>query len=455
MAEWTWDLKDLLVIGFVCWCAWSLAWSPDWRQGVIDLQHIALLAVAFLTLRRVSVPWWGWAAAALLALNPWLPYGGAFNENTQAEFLLVCLPFLLQPGTRGLVLWPVAVAAGAFLLGPSASHMGLVVLAAGIGAAALYPRRLAIIPVVIVLGAALLALGMIHSAEIRWSVLSRLQLFAGALEMWSHAPLWGHGLGSFDYLWPQFQNADAKMIEGYRYLGANDATVSPGTAHNEYLQVLGETGLIGLGLFLAAIVPGLRKSWPGTASVAFLALLCLLDSPLHDPQTAFMGAAALGTLSPVGWHPRSVPVWMKIPAFSVLCLALASVGLSLRHAEADVQFGLTGQLHKQAPQVAFGTALKAYQTFPLDKRYRIQLFRSLTEGILKGKIKTDWQTADSMYNLALTAMPDSPGLLISRLFLLKLADHCFAECGQIETDLQTYSYRFSEAQKVLSAIRAN
>ena len=453
LGSWEWDWRDAGVLAFLAWCLVSLAWSPDWRQGVVDLQHVALLAILYLTFRRVELPLWGIAAAALLAVTTFLPYGGTFNENTQAEFLIVCLPLLPRKGGFGLCLSALAVVILWFVLQKSDSHMGLIALGAVIGSfiiSRLRYKPLYLLVFLSVVGV-LVTLVLIEVPVVRWSFLSRVQLYAGTVEMWANSPLWGNGLGSFDYLWPHFQNADVKIFPGMGYLSANDATVFPGAAHNEFLQVLAETGIIGFGLFLAIVLPRWKRNPRVWASLGLLALFMATDQTLHDPEIAFLGAALLASVTPLSPKRVQVPVFAKLSAFPMLLAAFASVYLSVRHMDAEVRYGLSAQLHEKAPQIAFGEILDAYRTMPLDKRYRLQIFRSLSEGMLREKIKTDWQTVDLFYEISKTAIPEGAGLLISRMFILARGDRCLDECEKIVSVLKANDFRLWEVNAVMKA----
>lgn len=451
------DRKDLLVVAFVAWCAWSLAWSPDWRQGVVDLQLYGTAAVLLLVLRRVGpLPPWSIGAAVLIALNPFLPFGGAFNENTQAEFLLVAIPLLLT-AKHGPWLAALAILATAFVLLWSPSNMGWGLLA---GAAFLWllwmayrekyrPAAFA----VIVLGLCAVVLGLIHWPELRFLALPRLQLYAAAIKMWGENPFFGNGLGSFNHLWPEFANADVDIFTGMTFLHANDPTVLPGTVHNEYLSILQGTGIVGFSLFLAAVVTGIRRNRPALASLTALGLLMAVDAPLHDPQTLFLGAYALGIASPMAANAWKMPAFSLLGTAPVVLVAIFSAWMSVNHARAEVMFGLARNLNAERPQFAFAAILEAHRTYPWDYKYRVQLFPTLTRALLTGQIRTTWQEVDLVYKTSVEAVPNAPHLLLARLTLLKAGGKCMDprlvgpdECDSVARWVRALNPRMLAAQ---------
>lgn len=132
---------------------------------------------------------------------------------------------------------------------------------------------------------------------------SRLDIFKDTLSMIAARPIFGWGLGAFPIVFPQFRTFYGKL-----YVNA---------AHNDYLQLAAEVGLVGLvlGLALAAsfLMSGFRafkkhdRDMTGTASLAAvvgitgLLVHSLTDFNFHIPANAAMfavfGALALAVKS--------------------------------------------------------------------------------------------------------------------------------------------------------------
>ncbi len=73
----------------------------------------------------------------------------------------------------------------------------------------------------------------------------RLQLWRDTLMMIRASPIWGFGPGSWPWVYPEFRTINVHLFYNY--------------AHNEYLQLTAEYGLVGLGLFAAVLITGCIK----------------------------------------------------------------------------------------------------------------------------------------------------------------------------------------------------
>ncbi|NQU42321.1 O-antigen ligase family protein [bacterium] len=80
------------------------------------------------------------------------------------------------------------------------------------------------------------------------TIMQRVYYGRSGLAMWRDAPLWGHGLGGYERLYSR-----------YRLFGADETAF----AHNYPLQVLVESGLLGLGLFLGFLFLLAKRLWDG------------------------------------------------------------------------------------------------------------------------------------------------------------------------------------------------
>jgi O-antigen ligase len=140
---------------------------------------------------------------------------------------------------------------------------------------------------------------------IRWNMTK------DCLRMFSHRPLWGWGLGTFPTVYPGYRSF-------YTNLFINEA-------HNDYAQLLVETGLLGFGLMLWFLVrmyrhglPTSRRwefTWDGALSLAAL-LGCtgilihsFVDFNLQIPANAaffyVLSALAASTPSAAKLHLRN------------------------------------------------------------------------------------------------------------------------------------------------------
>jgi O-antigen ligase len=140
----------------------------------------------------------------------------------------------------------------------------------------------------------------------------RLNITKDCLRMFSHRPVLGWGLGTFPTVYPSYRSF-------YTNLFVNEA-------HNDYAQLLVETGLLGFGLMLWFLVRLYRSGWPtsrrwefkwdGAVSLAALLgctgllLHSFVDFNLQIPANAAMfyvlcGLAATRPLAKLSKRGRS------------------------------------------------------------------------------------------------------------------------------------------------------
>jgi O-antigen ligase len=136
----------------------------------------------------------------------------------------------------------------------------------------------------------------------------RLTIDRDCLRMWRERPLFGWGLGTFPVVYPQFRSF-------YTNFFVNQA-------HNDYLQLLTETGLAGFAIAIWFLVLTFRHAWAkldhwtesanGVLTVAAL-LGCVgilvhsfLDFNLQIPANAamFYVLCAIAASSPLQESPR-------------------------------------------------------------------------------------------------------------------------------------------------------
>jgi O-antigen ligase len=231
-------------------------------------------------------------------------YGPFVNRNHYAGLmeLLTPLPFLLCLSQRPERRLPLLVAGMLMALSVflCRSRGGMAALGAELVLIAVFLSRIrhraksfaAIGVIVAVLAALIVWVGsdpVVHRlTDMRDA--SRLSIYKDTLRMWWSRPMVGYGSGTFDLVYPTYQSF------------VTDSFINH--AHNDYLELLSETGLIGMGLIVWFLVnvyrnagqqlrPGLRS--PGSAAlIAVLAGITgllvhsLVDFNFHIPSNAAM-----------------------------------------------------------------------------------------------------------------------------------------------------------------------
>ena len=236
---------------------------------------------------------------------------GTSDPNSVAMTLALGLPmawYLAMTYRRPLLRWVCRayLPLGLFGLMLTGSRGGLVAAMVGLLVVPLTMTKLS--PGKLAMGIALLALsGALTVAYVPDAIAKRLSStgasvedmnLGGRFEIWTagikafgHAPLTGYGAGGF-------KNAAAPYLRG-----------EPRVAHNSYLSVLVEEGLIGLILYLLMFV------------AVFLEVMRL---PAFERRYALVQFAAVATaLLPLTWED-SKPVWFILAALLGLAHAQAT-----------------------------------------------------------------------------------------------------------------------------------
>ncbi len=275
--------------------------------------------------------------------------------NSLAGFLLVAFPLTLMYGVMNWGWWqkknrgkliayavavPIACLASFVLTQSKAGFLtfllvGLASIVAARKRLRLNPRVLAAILLIVVVLASVLLLSplgrklMIEKGAFTLS--ERLDYWRTGHSMFLRSPIIGNGFNSFGLLYPR-----------YRFPVAGEAR----SAHNNFLQILVETGVVGLLLFLGiwvlaflAVWPFVRNSLTGEKTnplretvilSAFIGILCFLihslaDFDLYIPGIAMTVWLFLGLMVRNADPDRGRPIQLS-PKSSTLCtLALVVV----------------------------------------------------------------------------------------------------------------------------------
>ena len=157
----------------------------------------------------------------------------------------------------------------------------------------------------------------------------RTIMWEGSLRILRDYPLLGTGPGSWQWVFQRYKKADYALL------------TRPDYAHNEYLNLAADYGLVGVGLMLWVMVAFFRHAWVLRGSpdpekytfalgalVGVIALLvhCAFDFVLHIPANSIVLAAMLGLtagaeVSPQRFASRRLG-WARRPlafAVGVLC----------------------------------------------------------------------------------------------------------------------------------------
>ncbi|HET9994277.1 MAG TPA: O-antigen ligase family protein [Candidatus Acidoferrum sp.] len=351
-------LPPLAAFSFVVFVQWLLRWTASPYNTRTELlllfAELILLFLAVQAFRTLEdwrgFVWFGMALGFLVSVFGvlqhltfngklyWfremryggIPFGPYVNRNHFAGFVELVLPLALVPLVLGRVRrerWPIV---GLFAILP----IGALFLSASRGGIVSFGAELVVLAIVVVLrrtmGKQLLAAGGILLAALllvswlgvgqilqRFSSLQSLEVSEGkrasmrrdTWRIFLDHPLAGTGLGTLQIVYPPYETLyDGKIVNH---------------THNDYLEVLAETGLIGslccawfIGVLLLEALKRSRElnnSFAGALQLSGLVACCgllvhsLVDFNLHIPSNAilFLLMAHLATVEMQQAAPRA------------------------------------------------------------------------------------------------------------------------------------------------------
>lgn len=284
------SLFDLPVALYTLSGLFFFAISPERQNSESELARILFSAGAYWAALQFPPKAAAWRWSAVVAAGIALVQGGVRPTGTFGNpiflgtFMAASLPFC-----QG---WPLLPVGLALVLTQSRAALAGFGLAFGaLLAAEKRWRHLAAL-----CAAALLALWLNRQRPTtHWLI------WNDALKLWLENPWFGCGLGRFHIEFPAHASEALKALWPQQKVIVN-------FAHNEYLQVLVETGVLGLASFLALpaiLLLNLKKLERGPAMAALAIFAAALVSPdLRFGVSSFLAFAALGLAAPA----RSVPV---------------------------------------------------------------------------------------------------------------------------------------------------
>ncbi len=262
---------------FVFWFCLSSYWSPsplDAGNGLLELGVASGSFLLGLTLENERPFYIGLGLGIVPA---WL--FGWFDPN----FDLVGEAAGLAAVGLGTFASPLAVIPWAIvLLGHSKGAILGGFVAIGLGNFSLGVRRVTWLCIVSGIGAALLGVKVFSQGSA--SIAERWDIWR---DTWAGVTWFGHGVGSLWTVFP-FYASHQDVV----------ARAAPLQAHNDFLQVGFEQGIIGVALGAVAFGCLLWGRWqtrPGLVLIALCAM-AMVGFPFHMPVTLVVGAIAIGGL---------------------------------------------------------------------------------------------------------------------------------------------------------------
>jgi O-antigen ligase len=170
--------------------------------------------------------------------------------------------------------------------------------------------------------------------------LTRVEMAKVSLRMTADHPWFGVGAG-------RFYDASAEYLPSTRLAGIYPQE----NAHNNYLQVLAELGVVGTLLLLWLVVVACRYAFAGArgagttrpallAGIAAFAATMVLGHPLLTPEVCYVLALTAGVATGAGMHPRAaaLPDLMRWAAIAAAIALAATVPMRVHAARESANF---------------------------------------------------------------------------------------------------------------------
>lgn len=336
------------------WLSLSAVWAPEPKMALSDIWQWYVAGLLFVIVattiakpRHAYLIVAGFVAGAALSVAIGIFSGGlstsatALDTATQSDgrfqggggdpnFLaaglvpaVVLAGALLSAARGAIVRWSLVVTMGLIGLGLAAtqSRGGLVAAGVALVAALVFSRRkgpvLATVAVIVVASA-----GWFATSPTAWHRISdfngggtgRTELWTVGWRIYQEHPALGIGLNNF-------------RVESNRYVRrpgklefVNLISERPDVVHNAYLQLLVETGVIGLALFVGVIAACLRAAW-----LAARRFEALGDNRLGDLSRAVL-VACIGMLATSFFLSNGADKRL----WTILALGPALLGIAVR-----------------------------------------------------------------------------------------------------------------------------
>ncbi len=321
--------KILALLIYFC-AALQIMWEPDRRRVALVVFAAFGFAVSlFAIVQRLTYTGkMYWIRTITPYAAPFGPYG---NYNHFAGMIELMLPvplawaMLARIDGEKRLLWIISIImmAAAAILSFSRSGTLILMLQAGLLVAlirrsgarstALEGAGKTILPVALLAAIAVMAfwiggetllkrIGTFGQGTAEYSVATRLEYWSASWKMFLDHPIAGVGIGAFPAIYPTYGVSSAK----YERLEQ---------AHNDYLQILTDAGLIGALIaawFLFEVFRRIRSQWRqlgtmrsrdrawligGTVSLAGIALHSFVDFNLQIAANALLAVFILGVMS--------------------------------------------------------------------------------------------------------------------------------------------------------------
>jgi len=340
-----WLSFSLLALGLVLFLFGQLRlWSPEFPGRFAQVVYWTSLPMSVLGVAQAIFP--GKLDFGLLALGKMAAFSTLGNPQFVAAWLVFALPLYpaiaarrrdAPPATRIATALVALAALTCLLLTRSAS--GLLALAA-VGLLMLFARTSAAALRRIVVGGALLVVAAaVYVGVFSHTGRGRMMIWTETVLIWIRHPFFGVGLGQYNLHQLEAQHRFFALGDWTRDFQQNASFVLD--AHNQYLQILAEQGLVGLGLFVFLVwivLRNVRRAIDPLSRALAIAwvgqlVLFLWNAPLFyfPVQMLFWITGGILSQAPAALpQPREISRGLRFAAATLLLVSAALFGVKLR-----------------------------------------------------------------------------------------------------------------------------
>ena len=253
----------------------------------------------------------------------------------------------------------------------------------------------------------------ISEVDKRLSGQTRVYLYRNTLAMIKDHPFAGVGFGNFRYAYPRYRDRAEWALSGLN--------TRVDEAHNDYLQVFSEVGIVGFVVFLWILFLLGRMAWKGLQGEAgtrrfsiaqacvmgILATLvqCLFDFNLQNPASGMMFWSVVGFLEVVS-APRT-PLTLSIPSRVIRCVIACGIVVAFAIATSFAVKSVAGDYYLKEGRTSMvgGDSERAFENLQKASRFtprQADVFFHLGQSLVQLK---DYEGAIEAYNRCIALHP--------------------------------------------------
>ncbi|MFC2048776.1 O-antigen ligase family protein [Elusimicrobiota bacterium] len=262
-----------------------------------------------------------------------LPYATLGNRNYVADYLMLCLPFIVSGIERKRklnIVLIVPVLLTLFLCGSGRTIVAMIAVFFIMSYFRKGVLRYTYLTIVImILLGGLLIINVRGQTVIKTHVMPRFLIWKVTKDIIKDKPLLGTGIGTFEYYYPEFQKKYFRSNTDSRY---KKYAQSPQRANNSYLHLISEQGVLGLVILILFFIWWYKKTGDKNnryfhtilSALGGVSASAIFGFPFHRPSIILAAAVMMGSVISPSKQPKTYRDKLLVPAGILLVLSLCS-----------------------------------------------------------------------------------------------------------------------------------